>query len=61
MQALKRELQSFPRGKNDDQVDSFSQLLNWSKGNGFYGAIGRDHPINLERRARLERRREIRR
>jgi predicted phage terminase large subunit-like protein len=61
LQAFKRELQSFPRGKNDDQVDSFSQLLNWSKGNGFYGAIGRDHPINLERRARLERRRESRR
>ena len=46
---FKRELQSFPRGRNDDQVDSFSQFLNWSKGNGFYRALGRDHPINQDR------------
>ncbi|WP_162896742.1 phage terminase large subunit [Ruegeria sp. AD91A] len=26
--AFKRELQSFPRGRNDDQVDSVSQFLN---------------------------------
>lgn len=51
--AFKRELQSFPRGRNDDQVDSFSQFLNWSKGRGFFAALGRDHPIN---RARLEQR-----
>ncbi|WP_171052629.1 phage terminase large subunit [Ruegeria sediminis] len=49
---FKRELQSFPRGRNDDQVDSFSQFLNWSKGNGFYRSLGREHPINLERRER---------
>nr|WP_302477877.1 phage terminase large subunit [Ruegeria arenilitoris] len=50
--AFKRELQSFPRGRNDDQVDSFSHLLNWSKGLGFYRALGRDHHINIERRER---------
>ena len=48
--SFKRELQSFPRGRNDDQVDSFSQFLNWSKGNGFYRALGREHPINVARR-----------
>lgn len=58
--AFKRELQSFPRGRYDDQVDSFSQFLNWSKGTGFYRALGRDHPINVERRDRW-RRRDIRR
>ncbi|UWR08354.1 phage terminase large subunit [Ruegeria sp. B32] len=47
---FKRELQSFPRGRDDDQVDSFSQFLNWSKGNGFYRALGREHPINVARR-----------
>jgi predicted phage terminase large subunit-like protein len=26
---LERELLSFPRGKNDDQVDSISQALAW--------------------------------
>nr|WP_165611630.1 phage terminase large subunit [Cognatiyoonia sediminum] len=54
---FKRELQSFPRGRNDDQVDSFSQLVNWSKGNGIYRALGREHPINIERRERQRRRR----
>lgn len=49
---FKRELQSFPRGRHDDQVDSFSQFLNWSKTNGFYRALGRDHPINAKRRHR---------
>ncbi|SFQ70573.1 phage uncharacterized protein (putative large terminase), C-terminal domain-containing protein [Roseivivax halotolerans] len=53
---FKRELQSFPRGRNDDQVDSFSQLLNWSKGAGFNRALGRRHEINVERRERLRRR-----
>jgi predicted phage terminase large subunit-like protein len=52
MPAFKRELQSFPRGRYDDQVDSFSQFLNWSKGTGFYRTIGREHPINIERRER---------
>ena len=51
--AFKRELQSFPRATKYDQVDSFSQFLNWSKGHGFFRALGRDHPIN---RARLEQR-----
>jgi predicted phage terminase large subunit-like protein len=53
LSAFKRELQSFPRGRYDDQVDSFSQFLNWSKGIGFYRAVGRDHPINVERRERI--------
>ncbi|MEE4236050.1 MAG: phage terminase large subunit [Anderseniella sp.] len=50
--AFKRELQSFPRGRNDDQVDSFSQFLNWSKGIGFWRALPRDHPLSLARRER---------
>ncbi|MEM9897886.1 MAG: hypothetical protein AAF742_00735, partial [Pseudomonadota bacterium] len=54
---FKRELQSFPRGRNDDQVDSFSQFLNWSKGSGLYRALGRDHPINQERLKVRERQR----
>ena len=58
---FKRELQSFPRGRNDDQVDSFSQFLNWSKGRGFYRALGRDHPVNRQRNERIERVRERRR
>lgn len=49
---FKREMQSFPRGRNDDQVDSFSQFINWSKGHGFNRALGRDHQINIERRER---------
>ncbi|MEQ3708992.1 MAG: phage terminase large subunit [Tateyamaria sp.] len=55
--AFKRELQSFPRGRNDDQVDSFSQFLNWSKGTGVYRALGREHPLSIERRERQRRRR----
>jgi predicted phage terminase large subunit-like protein len=54
--AFKHELQSFPRGRHDDQVDSFSQFLNWSKGPGFYRALGRGHPINVERQNRPRRR-----
>ncbi|RYH06264.1 phage terminase large subunit [Tropicimonas sp. IMCC6043] len=50
--AFKRELLGFPRGRNDDQVDSFSQFLNWSKGNGFWRALPRDHPLRIERRER---------
>ncbi|MEO9575626.1 MAG: phage terminase large subunit [Roseobacter sp.] len=50
--AFKRELQSFPRGRNDDQVDSFSQFLNWSKGNGFWRALPRDSPLRLKSRER---------
>jgi len=59
--AFKRELQSFPRGRNDDQVDSFSQLLNWSKGTGFFRSLGRDHPINLAQREAADRQRVRRR
>lgn len=52
LSAFKRELQGFPRSRNDDQVDSFSQFLNWSKGNGFWRAFPRDHPLRMERRER---------
>ena len=45
-------LHRFPRGRNDDQVDSFSQFLNWSKGNGPWRALQREHPLQLERRER---------
>ena len=55
--AFKRELQSFPRCTKNDQVDSFSQFLNWTKGNGVYRALGRDHPLSIERRERQRRRR----
>ena len=61
LQAFKRELQSFPRGRNDDQVDSFSQFLNWSKGTGFYRMLGREHPISRERFEARERTRVKRR
>lgn len=54
---FRRELQGFPRGRHDDQVDSFSQLLNWSIGTGFWRALDRDDPLRLERRRRLSRRR----
>jgi len=54
--AFKRELQSFPRGRHDDQVDSFSQFLNWSTGHAFYRALGRNHPINKVRQERARRR-----
>ncbi|AZQ68264.1 hypothetical protein EF888_14640 [Silicimonas algicola] len=49
---FRRELQSFPRGRYDDQVDSFSQLLNWSKGTGFWRALPREHPTRIARRER---------
>jgi len=52
---FKRELQSFPRGRYDDQVDSFSQFLKWTKGNAFNRALGRQHPINVERQTRQRR------
>ncbi len=54
---FRRELQSFPRGRHDDQVDSFSQFLNWSKGAGFYRLLERGHPVRIERLERAERRR----
>ena len=49
---FKRELHSLPRGGNDVQVDSFAHFLNWSKGQGLYRALGRDHQINIELRER---------
>ena len=29
---LRREMQTFPAARNDDQVDSISQFLNWAPG-----------------------------
>jgi len=51
---FKRELQGFPRARFDDQVDSFSQFLIWANGTGFWRALGREHPMCVERRARRE-------
>ncbi|MEP0589270.1 MAG: phage terminase large subunit [Roseobacter sp.] len=59
--AFKRELQSFPRGTKNDQVDSFSQFLNWSKTGGVYSALGRDHPLTVEKRERSRERQRRRR
>jgi predicted phage terminase large subunit-like protein len=57
---FKRELLGFPRGRYDDQVDSFSQLLNWANGVGFRRSLGRDHPENVRRRAEIDARRQRR-
>ena len=57
---FKRELLSFPRGRHDDQVDSFSQFLNWSNGTGFWRSLDREHPLRRERREQAMRRRERR-
>jgi len=54
---FRRELQGFPRGRHDDQVDSFSQFLNWSIGTGFWRSLDREHPLRRERRDRFARRR----
>lgn len=35
LQDFKHELMGFPRAKFDDQVDSFSQFVNWASGIGF--------------------------
>lgn len=49
---LKRELLGFPRARHEDQVDSFSQFLNWSKCIGFWRTLPRDHPMKIARRER---------
>ena len=54
---FRRELQGFPRGRHDDQVDSFSQFLNWSIGIGFWRSLDREHPLRRERRNRFANRR----
>jgi len=51
---FRRELLAFPRARHDDQVDSFSQMMNWSKRVGFRRKLGRDHPLARERLAELE-------
>ncbi len=57
---LKRQLQGFRRSRHDDQVDSFSQFLNWSGSKGFWRTLGRDHPLSIERRNRQEQQRKRR-
>ncbi len=49
---FRRELQGFPRATKDDQPDSVSQLLNWSRGKGLRRALSRG-----ERRERINVRR----
>lgn len=51
---LKRELQSFPRGRHDDQVDSVSQFLNWTAGRGFWRSLPHEHELRQDRRAQRE-------
>jgi len=50
---FKRELQGFPRSAHDDQVDSVSQFLTWTKGRGLRRALPPDHPMKLARRERI--------
>jgi predicted phage terminase large subunit-like protein len=58
---FRRELVSFPRARHDDQVDSFSQMMNWTTGPGFWRAIGREHPQSRERLERINTLRQARR
>jgi predicted phage terminase large subunit-like protein len=51
---FRRELLAFPRARYDDQVESFSQMMNWTKSTGFWRKLGRDHPLAREKAARLE-------
>ena len=41
LEQLRHELQAFPDGRYDDQVDSLSQFLNWAVGRGGRTAL---HP-----------------
>jgi predicted phage terminase large subunit-like protein len=54
LSAFRHELIAFPRGRYDDQVDSFSQMMRWTTGIGFWRAVGREHPMARERSAQLE-------
>jgi predicted phage terminase large subunit-like protein len=45
-----RVLQGFPRSRQDDQVDSSSQFLNWSKGKGFWNSLPHDDLLRVRRR-----------
>ncbi|MCB1358322.1 MAG: phage terminase large subunit [Maritimibacter sp.] len=49
---FRRELLGFPRSKHDDQVDSVSQFLNWSTGNGFHRSLPRDSPYRPSHKRR---------
>ncbi len=58
LRAFKQELLSFPRSRHDDQVDSFSQFVNWATGVEFWRSLHIDHPLKVERREKTRRRRE---
>jgi predicted phage terminase large subunit-like protein len=49
---FRRELLGFPRANHDDQVDSVSQFLNWTHGNGFYRTLPPDSPYRPSRQRR---------
>jgi predicted phage terminase large subunit-like protein len=49
---FRRELLGFPRARFDDQVDSFSQFVNWSKSPEFWRKLDRNHPLRQERQQR---------
>ncbi|WP_347310004.1 phage terminase large subunit [Defluviimonas sp. SAOS-178_SWC] len=49
--SFRQELLAFPRGAFKDQVDSFSQMMNWATSGRFYAKLSVDHPIIAERRA----------
>ena len=55
---FRRELLGFPRARYDDQVDSFSQFLNWASGIGFRRALPRNHELAKLRREEQHARRE---
>lgn len=44
LEGFRRELLGFPRSRHDDQVDSFSQFINWATGIGFRRLLPRDSP-----------------
>ena len=58
LDGFRKELLGFPKSKHDDQVDSFSQFVNWAFGNGFWRLLPRDSP---HRPARMRERPEGRR
>lgn len=57
---FKGELLGFPRARHDDQVDSFSQFVNWATGPLFWQALSPHHPLRQERREKQMQRREER-
>ena len=59
LDGFRRELLGFPRALRDDQVDSFSQFLNWSSSLGFWRTLPREHELHVARREeQIQRRHE---